>query len=508
MSYIDYEENLDKTMQGLPKSAQAVFSERAIVPTIEEIADSFELTMGEVGELCELVRQIITKEKPPEGFEDRLKEKLDEDNQPKAGDITGALAEKVFAKLFPALGIRMPLEMAIKPNVPEPPRPVPIKKFVPPMTSTSIPVRFPAPSAEQPIEPPKEPIVIKGFVGGSHQTYQEPVKIAIQERPKPPIMETSHEGLADNPLASLMKMLSGKISEKELEHQFGKLPESLQAVISSIDSAKKVVDIGRKHAIHVDKLGELGAETGMVVLGFTNPSQFLSRLTRRLDLPEEKVRPIAEEINTEIFLKIRDALKSTHGEGELPPIANIPTSAPSSPITIKPPAPVEPQIPQPVPINPAEDMKAPTSNSSPQLMVEEIGETLNREDILHDIENPSAIPFKTRTKEETSAPTAQSLIEPAQPKIGTIPENLPTADSTTTFALPASPQTISSPAPVPSPVSSPEAKSYQPSATSSPIAPAPAKPQSIIDQKLSGTTTSTASESHFSKVDPYREPLQ
>ena len=120
MDYIDYQEKLDETVQGLPQAAQAVFSKDSVVYLLEEIGGTFSLTFGEIGEMCELVRQIIAKEQPPEGLETRLIEKLDEDNREKAPAIVSQLSEKLFSKLLPALGIKVSIEFAVRVAPPKP----------------------------------------------------------------------------------------------------------------------------------------------------------------------------------------------------------------------------------------------------------------------------------------------------------------------------------------------------------------------------------------------------
>ena len=100
MNYIDYEKKLDATVQKLPQTVQAFFSEQSAISLLEEVGNSFGLTMGEIGWLCELVRQVITKEREPKDFEAGLVEKLDDDNKEKAGEIVMALSEKIFAKLL------------------------------------------------------------------------------------------------------------------------------------------------------------------------------------------------------------------------------------------------------------------------------------------------------------------------------------------------------------------------------------------------------------------------
>ena len=560
MDYIDYQEKLDETVQGLPQAAQAVFSKDSVVYLLEEIGGTFSLTFGEIGEMCELVRQIIAKEQPPEGLETRLIEKLDEDNREKAPAIVSQLSEKLFSKLLPALGIKVPIEFAVrvappKPELPKTATPVPTESTpAQKVTPPPAPIRptEPAPLQRMPLPPVSTTPPPARLT--PHQTYQGEALISPRTdgtapQYKPPVMETSHESMAVNPLDSLMQMLEGKVSPKDLSRQFEKLPESLKNALGSVDSAKRVVDIGRKYALHMDKLGELGAETGMVILGFTHPGQFLPRLTKRLGLSEEKVRPIAQEINTEVFLKIREALKMLHGEsGEQSavPIATSPVPIKPSPSKLsssdagklvgqapKPPLPTSPQ---------PSDLQLSNFKTSE---VSDTEELLDREAILRDIENPTPtvrVESGIRNQELGMGPeTTDSGMKPTPPPQNNVPiKPSPSKLSSPNFGklggqveesvipipkeipkkivvpeppereIPAVPKmvveasreqipvqapTIPIPAPLP-------AAPFPPT----PEPTVPTKPQSIVEQKLSSPTTSATSESHYS-ADPYRESL-
>ncbi len=573
MSYIDYEEKLDKTVQGLPQTAQAVFAEQNIISAIEEIGDSFEITFGEIGEVCELVRQVIVKELPVEKFEESLKEKLDEDNQPRTGEITAMVNEKIFVKLLPTLGMKaLPLiltatavnsnkteikfegdtgtavaESARPPSAPlpnlqtselpnfqtsqltsSPPRAVPIRKIIPPTYKSPAPIPANLPSADSFSLP--------------HQTPSFKTNLA----------EPSHEKMSDNPMESLMKMLDGKVNESELKKRFDKLPESLKTALKSVDSAKKVVDVGRKHALHVDKIGELGAETGKIILGFTHPSQFLSRLSRLLDTSDEQTRLIAQEINTEIFLKIREALKEINGESvditehkimpsvqqpepQPPKISQIIPKAPLSEILVKTP----PQsssfgtIPPPPPppyqnealIKPMVETGQETKPEGSLRQETDSGETLTRETILRDIENPGVQPesqysksipvaqnqeseianqHNTNTRMKTNNANDTNINEPTEIKPEPTPErNVPEIISPPPIVPP---PIAPPPAPLSPPPEPPPAVSSPPLSELAPLR-SPTNTVSLIDRKLSAPTVSEKSESSY-RLDPYREPLQ
>jgi hypothetical protein len=195
-------------------------------------------------------------------------------------------------------------------------------------------------------------------------------------------------------------------------------------------------------------------------------------------MSENAVRPIAQEINTEIFLKIREALKEVNGETITPDVAPqarvVPISRPDQkpPVPIKPvnfsasSIPVAPQVqakvetPAPVPAP-----SIPASQSVPQVSDTD-EEMLDREALLQDIENPKSV----------IRPSGSNDIANVIP--ATQEKNIP--------VRPASQKTD---AQVP------------------PAAKIETKKESIFDRKLSGTTNSSKSETLYSS-DPYREPTE
>lgn len=96
------------------------------------------------------------------------------------------------------------------------------------------------------------------------------------------------------------------------------LPEDLKGAIFNVEMTKAVDAIGKKYNLYVDRIGILGNETGMVMLGVTKPKDFVSNLSARLGVSNDMARSIAEEINQQIFSKVRESLKKVHGiDGEI-----------------------------------------------------------------------------------------------------------------------------------------------------------------------------------------------
>lgn len=100
---------------------------------------------------------------------------------------------------------------------------------------------------------------------------------------------------------------------KQFREIYSKLPEELKDAISSADTSERIIEIGTKHKLTVDKIGLVGNETARVMLGMTHPNHFIANLSDRLGIDKQKSRDIANDINEQIFKKVRDSLRKIHG---------------------------------------------------------------------------------------------------------------------------------------------------------------------------------------------------
>lgn len=113
---------------------------------------------------------------------------------------------------------------------------------------------------------------------------------------------------------------------------FDELPTELKLAIETASPLEKLLEIGRKNNLRIDQIGALGEIVNEFILGYISaPGEFVSEIKTRLDADDEKSRVIAKDINTEIFLLIREALKKI-------------TTAPASPA----PKPLPPMPPEPM----------------------------------------------------------------------------------------------------------------------------------------------------------------
>ncbi len=124
-----------------------------------------------------------------------------------------------------------------------------------------------------------------------------------------------------------------KYTTQQLNDLYQKLPEDLKEIIASVDSTAIIQEIGKDHGLHIDQLGELGSETGYVLMGITAPTQFVTNLTSRLKIDRLIANTIANDINEKIFSKVRESLKKIQTENkEIGPTAKeILTGIPAQP---------------------------------------------------------------------------------------------------------------------------------------------------------------------------------
>ena len=107
-------------------------------------------------------------------------------------------------------------------------------------------------------------------------------------------------------------------TEKQIAQMYDNLPEDLKDVIFGLEMNEIVEKIGRENQLNIEQIGDLANETGMVMLGVTHPNEFIGNLADRLEIDKEKARAIAQEINEQVFKKVRESLRKIHNirEGE------------------------------------------------------------------------------------------------------------------------------------------------------------------------------------------------
>src|SRR5437660_1545756 len=106
----------------------------------------------------------------------------------------------------------------------------------------------------------------------------------------------------------------------ELKRIFKDLPDQIKELIININSQETLLEIGRRHGLHIDQLGELVDEATLVLFGLTKSSDFLNHIKDRLRVDGGMAQKITTDINNEIFLPIRESLQKLAGQKETPAV--------------------------------------------------------------------------------------------------------------------------------------------------------------------------------------------
>ena len=103
-----------------------------------------------------------------------------------------------------------------------------------------------------------------------------------------------------------------KLTSEQIKESYKKLPEDLKDAIFSVDSSEIIMNVAKKYNLNIESTGELADETGLVMLGITQPKNYVFNLAKRLNVSQERAGEIANEINNKIFSKVRESLKKVH----------------------------------------------------------------------------------------------------------------------------------------------------------------------------------------------------
>lgn len=101
-------------------------------------------------------------------------------------------------------------------------------------------------------------------------------------------------------------------TREQLEEQYRKLPEVLKNALLGVEVAERIYAIGTRAGFTMEEIGVVAEETGFIILGLDHPQKFIEKLSLRLK-DRERARSVALEINEQIFMPLREALKSAHG---------------------------------------------------------------------------------------------------------------------------------------------------------------------------------------------------
>ena len=88
------------------------------------------------------------------------------------------------------------------------------------------------------------------------------------------------------------------------------IPEQFKEFVKSQQLSDSIQKIGKLFNLHIDQIGELGAEIRDILLGISKSSDFTKHVAERLEISRGDAEKIMEEVNKEVFQTLRMTLQS------------------------------------------------------------------------------------------------------------------------------------------------------------------------------------------------------
>jgi hypothetical protein len=95
--------------------------------------------------------------------------------------------------------------------------------------------------------------------------------------------------------------------------RFKEIADEVREAMISEESAANIEKISVNAKLTDDQAGQLASITGLVMLGFLHPRDFIATISEDVGVPMMAARDIAREINDKIFRPVRQQLKELHG---------------------------------------------------------------------------------------------------------------------------------------------------------------------------------------------------
>lgn len=96
---------------------------------------------------------------------------------------------------------------------------------------------------------------------------------------------------------------------KILEEKMSQLSPEMQSALTSIEVSQAVQNISKKYDLKIDQEGILFDHVAYMMLGLLSSEKFVSEFSKESQINEEKSRLIAQDINEEVFNKIRTSMR-------------------------------------------------------------------------------------------------------------------------------------------------------------------------------------------------------
>lgn len=100
--------------------------------------------------------------------------------------------------------------------------------------------------------------------------------------------------------------------------------ENLKQILDLKTLFDEIVKIGKKHDLHIDQIGGLDSEVRALCLGAKKKEDFVKNISEHLEISLELAKELAEDVNVNILLKIRELIQNNNFSEPLAPTLETP----------------------------------------------------------------------------------------------------------------------------------------------------------------------------------------
>jgi hypothetical protein len=205
----------------------------------------------------------------------------------------------------------------------------------------------------------------------------------------------------------------------ETRKKFLAAPEEIQEMVTSLDTLDQLGTIGKKYNLTGEQINKLGQVFTSVLIGITPLKKFSDKIFAFLSIPNDSARKIADEIDGQLFSKVRISLEKLQSTAASAQQTATPTLEKTKTPEIQPDkekvlpktensAPAKPAIQNPAGKNPVLDAQRNLPEQEKKILIPKVA-VPSRGPLLGNIETSFAEPPKM-----TPVPT-QSTSQPSKP---------------------------------------------------------------------------------------------
>lgn len=98
-------------------------------------------------------------------------------------------------------------------------------------------------------------------------------------------------------------------TEEQIMASYDALSSEVREILDKPETTEKILSIAERYGLLLDKANDLNDEIVLILLGLTKSSEFVERVSKKLNISQKTATALAQDVNREIFDSIRKYIK-------------------------------------------------------------------------------------------------------------------------------------------------------------------------------------------------------